>query len=76
MIRKVLIRKLFQNKDHAASILFPIRLIFLNIWRNKQPAYNDGDEDAHLAKAVRLSVSFMPIVGPCNPFKRDRTLLI
>jgi hypothetical protein len=76
MIGKALSRKLFQNKDYAASILFRIGLLFLNIWRKKQPAYNDGDEDAYLTKAVRLSVPFIPIVGSPNPFKRNRTLLI
>ena len=76
MIGKALSRKLFQNKDHAASILFPIGLLFLNIWRKKHPAYIDGVEDAYLAKAVRLSVAFIPSVGSSNPFKRNRTLLI
>ena len=76
MIGKALSRKLFQNKDHAASILFPIGLLFLNIWRKNHPAYIDGVEDAYLAKAVRLTVSFIPTISRSNPFKRNRTLLI
>jgi len=76
MIGEALSQKLFQNKDYAASILFRIGFLFLNIWRKKQPAYNDGVEDAYLTKAVRLFVPFIPIVGSPNLFKRNRTLLI
>jgi hypothetical protein len=55
MIGKVLTRKLSQNKDYGASILFPLALLAINIWRYKQPAYIGGDEDAYLAKAAWLA---------------------
>jgi hypothetical protein len=73
---KALARKLTRNRDYVISIFFPIALLLMNIWRNKQPAYNDGVEDAYLTKAVRLSVSFIQVVGSPNPFTRSRTLLI
>jgi len=52
---KSLARKFSRNRDYAISIFFPIVLLLMNIWRNKQPAYIGGDEDAYLAKAAWLA---------------------
>ena len=49
---KALARKLARNRNYAISIFFPIALLLMNTWRNKQPAYIGGDEDAYLAKAA------------------------
>ena len=49
---KALARKIARNRDYAISIFFPVSLLLMNIWRNKQPAYIGGDEDAYLAKAA------------------------
>lgn len=52
---KALAQKLTRNRDYAISIFLPVALLLMNIWRNKQPAYIGGDEDAYLAKAAWLA---------------------